>query len=257
MVRLFLNASFAPGCSLRLENHQWHYLFRVMRFKREDIFLVFNGQQGEWTASLGENGVICIIAQRRPQPARSCFLTVFITPLRPHILEMVVEKLTELGITHMILSQTERSQPHKINERRLERRAIEAAEQSNRLDVPFIAPLGPLADQIHAYRNEGAVVWAGDPQSPVLFSKALVEAPFSPTLQMLIGPEGGWSPQEKQTLARKGVVFVSLASFMLRAETAAMAALAIGYDVMRQKIIAQGSPPPFVLGVEEANNTLF
>jgi 16S rRNA (uracil1498-N3)-methyltransferase len=230
MIRLFTRDDLAPGRELALDEGQSRYLAAVMRLVAGDELLVFNGRGGEWRASvaaLGKRRVTLRIAdQTRPQ-AIGPDLELVVALVKRARLETIVEKAAELGAARVRLVVTERTNADHTRVERLQAIAIEAAEQTGRLDVPEIA--GPVKlERLVADWDAGRGLLfcdvAGD-APPVL--RALQGRNSGPW-GVLVGPEGGFSPKEREMLrSLPYAVPATLGPRILRADTAAISALAL------------------------------
>ncbi|MBS0360118.1 MAG: 16S rRNA (uracil(1498)-N(3))-methyltransferase [Proteobacteria bacterium] len=230
MIRLFIPHDLTAGAELALDHGQSHYLASVMRLSAGDELALFNGRDGEWRA------VVSVVTKRavgvraetllRPQaPAPDLDLVVAL--VKRARVETIVEKAAELGARRVRLTLTERTNADHTRLDRLTAIATEAAEQTGRLDVPAIeapAKLDKLIDGWEAGRRLLFCDEAGD-AAPVL--EALSTAPAGPWA-ILIGPEGGFSPKERERLrALPYATPVTLGPRILRADTAAIAALSL------------------------------
>ena len=226
LVRLFVDAPLSAGAAVALDGAQAHYLRRVMRRGAGDAAALFNGRDGEWRARLRADGrepnPCRLEAERRlrPQPPASGPLLAF-APVRRARVEMLAEKATELGVRALQPVSTRRAVAGLARPERLRAHAVEAAEQCGRLDVPDIgAPLS-LAELL---ARPGAVVW-GDLRGA---APARLLPRLPPDATLLVGPEGGFDGDERRALAARDDAFaVSLGPLTLRAETAALALLAL------------------------------
>jgi 16S rRNA (uracil1498-N3)-methyltransferase len=230
MIRLFITHDLAPGAEMALDHGQSHYLGSVMRLSVGDELLVFNGRDGEWRA------VVSVVTKRavgiraealaRPQTPGPD-LELIVALVKRARIETIVEKAAELGAARVRLALTERTNADHIRVDRLAAIATEAAEQTGRLDVPAIeapAKLDKLIDGLGPGRRLLFCDEAGD-AAPIL--EALKTAPAGPWA-ILIGPEGGFSPKERERLrALDQATPVSLGPRILRADTAAIAALSL------------------------------
>ncbi|WP_443747842.1 16S rRNA (uracil(1498)-N(3))-methyltransferase [Asticcacaulis solisilvae] len=237
MIRLFLPDSpdLAKGVSIVLPPDPSRYLGAVMRKGPGDEILVFNGRDGEWLAridAVGKKSVTLIADRRtRPQPQGQgpVLLVALIKRAR---LATIVEKATELGASKVQLLITHRSNSDHTNVERLTLIAREAAEQTERLDVPeILAPvkLDRLLDGL-----DYSAVFFGDEDSTHEDDKATlsmlkaVEGSDPDRAAILIGPEGGFDDDERQRLrALPNVHPVNLGPRILRADTAAISALTL------------------------------
>ena len=226
-IRLYVDLPLATGGLLEPSPAQCHYLLTVMRRRDGDVVLLFNGRDGEWRASVEvferRRCRLTIKDQSRPQRLEPGPALLF-APLKRIRQEFMIEKATELGVATLTPVLCRRSVVDRLNRNRLVNIAIEAAEQSGRLTIPEVDPALPLAERL-ADRPNGHCLFVGDETGGGQpFADALEEHGAG---DLLIGPEGGFDPEELTELrARAGVVPISLGPRTLRAETAALAALA-------------------------------
>lgn len=229
MIRLFVPHDLTSGAGIVLDEGQSRYLAAVMRLEVGDEVAVFNGRDGEWTATLAavakRSVSLALQAQLRPQ-ITGPDLDLVVALVKRARLETIIEKAAELGARRVRLVVTERTQADHTNVARLQTIATEAAEQTGRLDVPeVVAPL--KLDKMLRDWDDRALMFcdeAGDAR-PVL--DVLAEGPPGPWA-VLIGPEGGFSPAERERL--RGLAFTrptSLGPRILRADTAAISALTL------------------------------
>ncbi len=227
--RLYLATTLAEGRQIALERDQANYLANVLRLKRGDGVLLFNGRDGEWRAELrGESrksAAVRVGACTRVQP-RANDLHFMFAPLKHARLDYLVQKMVEMGVSRLQPVLTRHAQVARVNLERMRANVIEAAQQCGVLAVPEVAgPIGfeaAVADtgRLLVFCDEDAEV-----RDPVA---ALAAAPHDMPLAILIGPEGGFAADERaQLLKRSHVVRLSLGPRILRADTAAVAALAL------------------------------
>jgi 16S rRNA (uracil1498-N3)-methyltransferase len=226
-IRLFVEADLAAGGALALTAAQAHYLGAVMRRRPGDAVALFNGRDGEWAARIEQlerrGGRLALGLRLRPQAAEPGPVLWF-APLKRARLELLVEKATELGAAGLAPVLTRRTVVERLKPERLRALAIEAAEQCGRLTLPTLASAQPLAEASRRW-PAGRPVFLGDEQGGGLPLLAAFAA-HGPG-DLLIGPEGGFAPDERQDLlGRPMVVPVDLGPLILRAETAALLALA-------------------------------
>ncbi len=242
MIRLFVDAPLSEGVELQPVPEQARYLVSVMRLKTGDGLVVFNGRDGEWGATLaavGKRGYTLSVGSKRRDQASPPDLELIVALVKRTRLETIVEKAAELGCRRVRLTITRRTNADHTNVARLQAIATEAAEQTGRLDVPEIAPperLDALLDRWEPSRrlmfcdeagDDPAAEWGGAAGRAAPALRALSGAPPGPWA-VLIGPEGGFDPTERARLrALPGVTPVSLGPRILRADTAAIAALAL------------------------------
>ncbi len=223
--RLFVERPLGAGQSLPLEAAQAHYLRTVLRLGPGGAVRVFNGVDGEWSARLagGRQPTLEVADRQRPQAAEPG-PTLLVAPIKKPRLEWLLEKAVELGVARIVPVITERSVVRPDASHRLRLRAVEAAEQCGRLTVPSLAEPAPLAAAVTEAATLGPLAFADEAGGGVPLIAALEAGPLD---VFLIGPEGGFAPAERRALlAREWVVPVSLGRTILRAETAAVYAVA-------------------------------
>ena len=229
-IRLFVQAPLAAGAPLPLTGDQAHYLGGVRRLKVGDAILVFNGLDGEWRASVAELGrgagrLVVSEKTRAQSSAPDVWLVQALIKRGP--LELVAEKAVELGAARIQLVTTDYSQRRAANLRRLRAIAIEAAEQCGRLEVPEIAEAAALPLCLGEWPAERPLLHSDETGGGRPLTDVLADIGRGPAA-ILIGPEGGFSPAERAALAAaRFATAVSLGPRILRAETAALSALAL------------------------------
>ncbi|MBX9778318.1 MAG: 16S rRNA (uracil(1498)-N(3))-methyltransferase [Xanthobacteraceae bacterium] len=232
--RLFIDAPLAAGARLTLDGAQANYLKNVLRLKAGDGVLVFNGRDGEWRAALADSGkrsaVLVVGEQTRPQ-TKPRDLHYLFAPLKHARLDYMVQKAVEMGASRLQPITMQHGQVGRINLERMRANAIEAAEQCGILNIPEVAE--PVAfDRMIATREPSRVLVfcdeAADVRDPVAALASARRGTESPPLAVLIGPEGGFAEHERAALtALPNVVRLALGPRILRADTAAVAALAL------------------------------
>jgi 16S rRNA (uracil1498-N3)-methyltransferase len=224
--RLFVDADL-PG-RVELDHKQVNYLRNVLRLGPGDTVNVFNGRDGEWRAAIEgmakKAGAIATREKLRAQTPAPTLWYAF-APLRQARLDYMVEKATEMGAGRLVPVLTQHGQVRRINRGRLSAHIVEACEQCGILSVPEIVDPVPLADFLGALGERSLVVadeaMAGQGTDPVATIRAA-----DPPLAVLVGPEGGFSEAERALFAPRAVR-VSLGPRVLRADTAAVALLAL------------------------------
>lgn len=231
LIRLYVprEEAYAAGEVLPLTEKQTHYLRNVMRKETGNPIRVFNGQDGEWLAtlsSLGKKaGSLTLEKQLRPQePSKDVF--VFASPVKKEPFEWMIEKTCELGAAKFVPVLSEHTVVRQINLERLQTIAIEAAEQSERLDVMEITEPVALKNIQEIAGADRHILFCVERlgEGDGIFS-ALQKIPRQ-SLGLLMGPEGGWTEDEISNMKKiKAIHPVSLGKQVLRAETAVIAAL--------------------------------
>jgi 16S rRNA (uracil1498-N3)-methyltransferase len=232
--RLHVEAPLAEGQELALDRERANYLVNVLRLKRGNGVLLFNGRDGEWQAELTGEGrksaAVRVGPRARAQPQANDLHFLF-APLKHARLDYLVQKAVEMGVSRLQPVLTRHTQVSRVNLERMRANVIEAAQQCGVLAVPEVAePAGfaaAMADdkRLMVFCDEDA-----DVKDPVA---ALAAARRGLPLAVLIGPEGGFAEDERaQLLKRANVVRLSLGPRILRADTAAVAALALVQAVL-------------------------
>lgn len=222
-----------PEQILPLADGRAHYLRDVMRLSQGDSVAIFNGERGEWLATIAKaqkRTVELKIEKLVRPPVTPRDLWLLFAPIKRTPLEWLLEKATELGATRLVPVLTDHTQVRSLNIERLESIVIEASEQCERLDVPqLVAPL-PLAQILTSWNASrhllvGLERAEGEPLKSLRhFAEHMADLPCA----LFIGPEGGFSDKEKQLFTRQSFIKpYTLGTQILRAETAALASLAI------------------------------
>jgi 16S rRNA (uracil1498-N3)-methyltransferase len=244
--RLFVPAPLGPGLTFAPEAGQIHYLTGVMRMTAGDPVLVFNGADGEWKARLAgvkRNIVLTMETQTRPQPKAGRLHYLF-SPLKRARLDYLVQKAVEMGVSHLQPVMMRHTQAERVNLDRMRANAIEAAEQCGILAIPeiaapldFAAALAALDPACHlVFCDEDAP--GGDPVAALRSDLGAARdtpqnapedsAQETTGLAVVIGPEGGFADEERAMLRRRRrTTRIALGPRILRADTAAVAALAV------------------------------
>jgi 16S rRNA (uracil1498-N3)-methyltransferase len=234
--RVFVEPPLAVGAAIPLSPPQAHYLKDVLRLAAGDAVLAFNGRDGEWQGRLELAGkraaTLRLEAQTRPQSTGSDLHYLF-APIKRARLDYMVQKAVEMGVARLAPVMTRHTQAERVNVTRMRANAIEAAEQCGVLRLPDIAEPIALERAIAALAPERLLVFC-DEGAPVTDPvMALAAAAQATPLAVLIGPEGGFAPDEREMLlAHRRVVRLALGPRILRADTAAVASLALVQAVL-------------------------
>jgi 16S rRNA (uracil1498-N3)-methyltransferase len=225
--RLYVRADLGQSASVALEEGPSHYLLHVLRAKAGNRVLLFNGRDGEWLAEIGQlskRGVSATcLEQTRAQSAGPDVWLAF-APVKKTPADYLVQKATELGVACLLPVYTRRTIVSRVNLERMAANAAEAAEQSERLSVPAIREPVDL-DRLLASWPSGRTLYFCDEGGD---AKPLAQAARGGPAAILTGPEGGFDPAERALLrAQPFVVPVTLGPRILRADTAALAALSV------------------------------
>lgn len=231
-IRLFVAGPIAANAAVALDRDQTNYLLNVMRLEDGTRLAVFDGASGEWAARLLRTGKkaanLLVEEQLRPQPADGDLRLLF-APLKHARLDYMVQKAVEMGVTRLVPVMTRHTQAARINIERMRANAIEAAEQCGILTVAGCDESQPLAKALAGLPADQLLVFCDE--NAALANPVQALAPHAPAahgIAVLIGPEGGFAEEERALLARRpNTVAISLGPRILRADTAAVAALAV------------------------------
>lgn len=227
-IRLFVDVPLGAGQSVDLTREQAHYLFGVMRLAVGARLALFNGHAGEWSAEVMEAGkrggrLICL-GQSAPQLDPPDLWLIF-APIKKARTDFIVEKAAEMGAARILPVLTEFTNAERVNVDRLQAHAVEAAEQCGGTFVPPVEPPQKLAALLDGWDPARRIMFADE--SLVGAGEALGDVPHGPWA-IVIGPEGGFSEPERARLRGLPVAHpVSLGPRILRADTAAVAALTL------------------------------
>ncbi|MBT6567184.1 MAG: 16S rRNA (uracil(1498)-N(3))-methyltransferase [Candidatus Puniceispirillum sp.] len=231
--RLYVDAPLRTGDLVTVSKEQAHYLGNVMRLPMGAKIALFNGQDGEWhgvIATLGKQGAqIELTHQSRPQ-TNSPDLWLLFAPVKKARLDFIAQKASELGVSRIWPVRTDFCQISRVKDERLAANAIEAAEQTERLDIARIMNFDKLTTVLSDLEDDRLLIWcdeanAGVAKHNITTALAAIDAPKKAAI--LIGPEGGFSPAERKILTQiDNCLTTSLGPRILRADTAAIAALA-------------------------------
>jgi 16S rRNA (uracil1498-N3)-methyltransferase len=231
MIRLFVPQPLAAGAILTPSPDQARYLTTVMRRAVGDEIALFNGVDGEWRAVLAEVSKRgCVLRLRDPiRPQKTIpDVDLIVALIKRTRLETIVEKAAELGARRVRLVVTRFANADHARTERLRAIAIEAAEQTGRLDIPEILDPEPLSRMLDAWPADRRLMFCDEAGAARPVSEALAEAAPGRSWAILIGPEGGFSPDERDRLrAADFVTTVTLGPRILRADTAAISALSL------------------------------
>ena len=223
--RLYVRTALIEAASVELDAGQANYLGNVLRLKEGGELLLFDGRSGEWLARIAgasKKRMVLIVEQRTREPEAIPDVWLAFAPVKRVQTDWLIEKATELGTARLIPVMTQRTVAERVRLDRLRAIAIEAAEQCGRTIVPDISDPLPLA---HFLQHR-------DPARTLYFSDEAggepVGAAFAPGPAVIVtGPEGGFTDDERAAIrAAPNCIAISLGPRILRAETAALAALA-------------------------------
>ncbi len=222
--RLFVRQPLGPGAAVELGAAQTNYLGNVMRLKEGAELLVFDGRSGEWLARISDvakKRMVLTVERKTREPETVPGIWLAFAPVKRQGTDWLVEKATELGAARLIPVMTQRTIAERVKLERLEAVAIEAAEQCGRTILPEIGAPVPLARLLEE-RDERRALYFADEAGGERARDAFQPGPAL----LLTGPEGGFTDGERRLIrAAPNSVAISLGPRILRAETAALAAL--------------------------------
>ena len=223
-IRLYFSKSLSNNLTDTLDKSQSHYVNKVMRVKENEIFSLFNSS-GEWEAKILNisKGIVKFnVTKQLRQKENSKELWLAFSPIKSNYFNFMIQKATELGVTKFLPIIFDRTIVRKINKERLEKVIIEAAEQSNRINVPVIEQPQTLKSFL---KNDMDLIFTDLNASNKKIDLKMITA--NPTC-VIIGPEGDFSEQERQEILKfKGVQPIKINENILRSETAVISALSI------------------------------
>jgi 16S rRNA (uracil1498-N3)-methyltransferase len=228
--RLFVATDLAGGLSVGLDPSQSHYVRTVLRLEKGAVLALFNGRDGEWLGRIDGAGrgwcSVTLYEQSRPQEEAPDLWLVF-APVKRARIDFLVEKATELGVAALRPVVTHRTIVERVNLDRLRANAIEAAEQTGRLSVPELHELEPLSRLTARWPAPRRLLLCDESGAAPPIGEVLREAAPG-AWAVLVGPEGGFVETELDALWKLPFVSpVGLGPRVLRADTAALAALAV------------------------------
>lgn len=228
--RLFIEGDLDAGLRVELAPPQAHYLTSVLRLKPGARVLVFNGRDGEWVATLAESSkrgaALSVESRTRPQDGGPDVDYLF-APLKRSRLDYMVQKATEMGVARLRPVITDRTIAERVNGDRMRANVVEAAEQCGILRVPGVDPPVKLDDLLDTWDPARRIVYC-DEDARVSDPISVLERISAGPLAVLVGPEGGFSPRERERLIGRNYVSpLSLGPRIMRADTAAVAVLAL------------------------------
>ena len=241
--RLFISSALRAGATIDLDEARAHYLRSVLRREPGAPIRLFNAEDGEFDAriaALGKRGGSAVLSQRLRAPEPEPDLHLLFAPVKRAAVEMIIQKGVELGVAAFQPVVTARTQVERLRLDRLEAIAVEAAEQCGRLSAPGVAPprrLAAILEDWPAGRplffcdeagDDPTAEWGGPRGRAAPLQTTLAETSGADRAAILIGPEGGFAPEERDALRRTpGVVPATLGPRILRADTAAIAAVTL------------------------------
>ena len=229
--RLYVEPSLAEGGRIALWPEQANYLLNVLRLREGARVLVFNGRDGEFAASVAgatRKGAALAIGAREREQEFARDIDYLFAPLKHARLDYMAQKAVEMGVRRLRPVMTRRTQASRVNLDRLRANAQEAAEQCGIIWLPEIAPEEPLDKALEQWPARKLLIFCDEDAPQADPVAALAGRSAAGGLALLIGPEGGFDEAERAAILRlPNVLRLSLGPRILRADTAAVAALAL------------------------------
>lgn len=227
MTRLYIPIEITANAVITLTSEQSHYLIKVLRLTAGNKINIFNQDAGEWSAEIiqpsNKTSIRALEQTKKPHACNS--LQLCFSPLKNDAMVYLVEKATELGVTHLQPVLTERCNNSRLNSDRLQKNAIEASQQCERFDVPEVLPLEYLGKLLKFWNSEMPLIACIERCETQTIYEYLTQEKSS-NVAFLIGPEGGFSDAEQDLMKQYNFVkAVTLGPRILRAETAAVAVI--------------------------------
>ncbi len=228
--RLYVAGDLGEGVAVTLDEGQAHYLLHVLRAETGNLVSLFNGRDGEWLAEItaaAKRGVTATCRRHTQAQRGTPDIWLAFAPVKKTPSDYLVQKAAELGVSVLQPVFTRRTIVGRINEERMAANAVEAAEQSGRLTVPEVRSGISFDKLLASWPQDRRLLFCDEGGDAKSMTQAARESRGGPSA-ILTGPEGGFDPQERAALrALPFVVPVTLGPRILRADTAALAALAI------------------------------
>ena len=229
--RIYINQSLNLRDHITFANKHYHYIKNVLRINKNEYLSLFNGKQGEWLAKIEkiEKKIIFLSVEKKIKDQKnSPDIWLLLSIIKKDRLNILVQKATELGVKKIIPIQTERVNIKNININNLRKNAIEASQQSGRLDIPEIDDSKKLDDILHLCSSDRCIIYCDESSFK---AEGIIEKLYKIKSKyrkwsVIIGPEGGFSSKErKKIMSLKNAYRVTLGNRILRSDTAAAVAL--------------------------------
>ena len=229
--RIFVRKSISSNLIIYLKNKQHHFVKNVMRIKVNDTINVFDGISGEWTSkviSINRENTVLRIDKNIKNMQSSTDLWLIFAPIKQHRMRIAIQKATEIGVSKIIPCRTEYTNIKNINPNKLYENAIEASEQSERLDIPIIEKETDLKSLLKNLPKDRKLIYCDE---KITNNKSIIDTIISikntsEKWSIFIGPEGGFSETEKELILKNdNTISVSLGNTVLRSDTAITVAL--------------------------------
>lgn len=224
--RVYCPENFTEAGVIMLDDQKLHHLVHVLRAKAGDQIRIFNAQYGEWLAKIDriEKNKLHITLQKQLCDSESVGrVSLMFAPIKQDKLHFLIEKAVELGVDRLIPVLTERTIVRDINNQKIESYIQQAAEQSERLTMPKLFPLNKLSSALDELNAVDNVIFCNEQEQENSLHKVITKLEANKNYIILIGPEGGFTDQERMLLNNdKKIISTHIGSRILRAETAAL-----------------------------------
>ncbi len=230
MIRIYINQTIIENNVIEIDKKQQHYLLNVMRLKSGDELLIFNNENGEWSAKIDGKKVLPVKKLRENERFGSDIWLLF-APVKKDNTDYIIQKATELGISLFQPVQTDYTNFPRVNIDKIRLNAIEAVEQCRRIMIPQVNTTVKLNEVLKNFPTDRILYFLDENMSGAS-PKEVFETTLSEKIAFLIGPEGGFSEKEREEIKKYSFTkAISLKGSILRAETAVVAAISSWHTV--------------------------
>tara|TARA_B100000029_G_C17517133_1_gene938526 strand:- start:506 stop:1246 length:741 start_codon:yes stop_codon:yes gene_type:complete len=236
--RIYVDKSLSSNLMVYIKNKQHHFLKNVLRVKLNDHINIFNGKDGEWESiiiSINRENIVLRASKKIRDTKKNLDLWLAFAPIKQHRMSIAIQKATELGVSRIIPCITEYTNIRKINIKNLFDNAVEAAEQSDRIDIPKIDRQVDLKSLLTNWPKDRKIIFCDEKlDTKRSLIKTLIELEdIDNKIGVLIGPEGGFSDLEKDLITKnENALPVSLGDRLLRSDTAIAVSLFCIQDLL-------------------------
>tara|TARA_Y100000590_G_C15598558_1_gene969074 strand:- start:189 stop:917 length:729 start_codon:yes stop_codon:yes gene_type:complete len=235
--RIFIGKAISSNLVLYIKNKQHHFLKNVLRIKIDDIVNIFDGISGEWQTkviSINRDNTVLQVIDKIRDLTKSPNIWLIFGPLKQQRMNIVIQKATELGVSKIIPCLTDRTNVRNLNIDNLKENAIEAAEQSYRLDIPIIHDEIELSDLLASLPEDRLILFCDTSHNKKINISSIQSLKNNYTsFGVLVGPEGGFSKSEKDLiLKKKNILPISLGDRILRSDTAITVSLFLVLELL-------------------------
>ena len=232
--RLFIKTELKEKSLINLSASNTHYISNVLRIRKKQKISIFNGVQGEWAGliqDLNKKKALILIEKQIKKQEKEKLINIIYVPIKGQRNYYLIEKITELGVSNIFPIISERSVIKKFNYKKANACSIAASQQSGRLSVPKIHEFKSLKNLFSLWDKNNEVIFCDETEKKDFFNNLFKLGSKKKINTILIGPEGGFSPSEKNFLKNLNYVYcLSLGKRILRADTAAISALTLFID---------------------------